>query len=74
MIRIGASAVIGFLLLVLQAMIVMKLNGYQAIMFTSSVGILSVWLLNAVLSFCILTQLKPWYDKHMNNAAEPEAD
>jgi hypothetical protein len=74
MIRIGASIVLGCLLLMLQSSIVMKLNGYENIMFLSSIGLLSVWLLNAVFSFSILTQIKPWITKRFGQAAEPEAE
>jgi len=65
LLRTGISLVAGFVLLFIQALLVMKINGYSTIQFTAPMGILTVWLTNCVFVFCLLTQIKPWVAKRL---------
>lgn len=60
MIRFAASTVLGFVLLYVQSLIVMKLNGYTSIQFTNLYYLALVWIVDFFIVFSILTQLKPW--------------
>lgn len=60
MFRFAASTVLGFVLLYVQSLIVMKLNGYTSIHFSNLYDLAVVWVIDFFIVFGILTQLKPW--------------
>jgi uncharacterized membrane protein len=60
MIRIAASALLGTLLVFVQAWIVMKLNGYSGIAFNNLLHLCLVWTIDFFLSLCMITQALPW--------------
>jgi uncharacterized membrane protein len=60
MIRLAASALLGTLLVFIQAWIVMKLNGYSGIEFNNLVHLGLVWTIDFFLSLSVITQMLPW--------------
>lgn len=62
MIRCAISAVVGFILIFIESMIVMKLKGYQSIEFGGIAPFINVWAMNFFFVFAILTQVTNWYE------------
>ncbi|WP_318502485.1 hypothetical protein [Bacillus sp. T3] len=62
MIRCAVSAVVGFILIFIESMIVMKLKGYETIEFGGIAPFMNVWAMNFVFVFAILTQVINWYE------------
>ena len=62
MIRCAVSAVVGFILIFIECMIVMKLKGYQTIEFGGIAPFINVWAMNFFFVFAILTQVINWYE------------
>lgn len=62
MIRCAISAVVGFILIFIECMIVMKFKGYQTIEFGGIAPFINVWAMNFFFVFAILTQVINWYE------------
>ncbi|HEX7056070.1 MAG TPA: hypothetical protein VF260_02570 [Bacilli bacterium] len=60
MVRTAASAVLGFLLIIVQSIIVMKMDHYTSIQFTSPQHMLTIWIINFFLAYSVLTQITIW--------------
>ncbi len=65
MIRMAAAGVLGFILIFIESMIVMKLKGYVTIDFGGLVPFINVWAMNFFLVFAILTQVTNWYENRV---------
>jgi hypothetical protein len=63
MIRMAVAGVLGFILVFIESMIVMKLKGYHGIEFGGIAPFVNVWAMNFFLVFTILTQLTNWYQE-----------
>jgi hypothetical protein len=61
MIRMAVASVLGFVLIVIESMIVIKIKGYHGIEFGGIAPFVSVWAMNFFLVFSILTQVTNWY-------------
>lgn len=61
MIRAAVAGVMGFILVFIESMIVMKLKGYSTIEFGGIAPFINVWAMNFFLVFAILTQITNWY-------------
>lgn len=61
MIRAAVAGVMGFILVFIESMIVMKLKGYTTIEFGGIAPFINVWAMNFFLVFAILTQITNWY-------------
>lgn len=66
MIRMTLAGVIGFILIFLESLIVMKLKGYETIEFGGMAPFINVWAMNFFLVFAILTQITYWYENKFN--------
>ncbi|AGK53950.1 hypothetical protein [Bacillus sp. 1NLA3E] len=66
MIRIVVASVIGFILIFIESMIVMKLKGYETIEYGGLAPFLNIWAMNFFFVFAILTQLTNWYENKKN--------
>lgn len=73
MIRAAVAGVLGFILVFIESMIVMKLKGYSTIEFGGIAPFINVWAMNFFLVFAILTQVTNWYlDKSVREKTEEE--
>jgi hypothetical protein len=63
MIRAAVSGVVGFMLVFIESMIVMKLKGYSTIEFGGMAPFINVWAMNFFFVFAILTQVTNWYQE-----------
>ncbi|MBD8071223.1 hypothetical protein [Bacillus sp. PS06] len=63
MLRFSISFIMGFVLIVLESMIVMKLKGYSGIDLSNIQLMVGVYAMNFFLVFCILTDVKRWLEK-----------
>jgi len=61
MLRAAVSGVVGFILIFIESMIVMKLKGYETIEFGGITPFINVWAMNFFFVFAILTQATNWY-------------
>jgi hypothetical protein len=61
MLRAAISGVIGFVLLFIESMIVMKLKGLETIEFGTMSQFINVWAMNFFFVFAILTQVTDWF-------------
>lgn len=61
MIRAAIAGVVGFVLIFIESMIVMKLNGLETIEFGGLAPFINVWAMNFFFVFAILTQITNWY-------------
>jgi hypothetical protein len=61
MIRAAIAGVVGFVLIFIESMIVMKLKGLETIEFGGLAPFINVWAMNFFLVFAILTQVTNWY-------------
>lgn len=61
MIRMAVASVLGFILIFIESMIVIKLKGYHSIDFGGLAPFFNVWAMNFFLVYCILTQITNWY-------------
>jgi hypothetical protein len=61
MIRASVAGVIGFILIFIESMIVMKIKGLVTIEFGGIVPFINVWAMNFFFVFAILTQATNWY-------------
>lgn len=62
MIKASVAGVVGFVLIFVESMIVMKLKGYSTIEFGGLAPFVNVWAMNFFFVFAILTQLTGWYE------------
>ncbi|HLO12138.1 MAG TPA: hypothetical protein VK190_07895 [Pseudoneobacillus sp.] len=62
MIRAAVSGVVGFILVFIESIIVMKFKGFQTIEFGGIAPFVNVWAMNFFFVFAILTQMTYWYD------------
>lgn len=63
MIRAAVAGVMGFILIFIESLIVMKLKGYSTIEFGGIAPFINVWAMNFFLVFAILTQITNWYQE-----------
>jgi hypothetical protein len=61
MLRAAIAGVVGFVLVFIESMIVMKLKGYVTIEFGGIVPFINVWAMNFFFVFAIMTQVTNWY-------------
>ncbi|MFZ7942976.1 MULTISPECIES: hypothetical protein [Bacillaceae] len=61
MFRAAIAGVVGFILIFIESMIVMKLKGFATIEFGGMAPFINVWAMNFFFVFAILTQLTNWY-------------
>jgi hypothetical protein len=62
MLRAAVAGVLGFILVFIESMIVMKLKGYYTIEFGGIAPFVNVWAMNFFFAFAILTQITNWYE------------
>lgn len=74
MIRMTAAGVGGFILVFVEAYIVLLLKGYHTIDFGGISPFVSVWAMNFFLLFSILTHLKFWFDEREATREEASSD
>ncbi|WP_147534656.1 hypothetical protein [Bacillus marasmi] len=72
MIRMAIAAVVGFILIFIESMIVMELKGYQTIEFGGIAPFINVWAMNFFLVFAIVTQITNWYEQREDAKGEQE--
>ncbi|NMD70412.1 hypothetical protein HHO41_08905 [Bacillus sp. DNRA2] len=72
MIRMAIAGVVGFVLIFVESIIVMKLKGYQTIEFGGIAPFINVWAMNFFLVFAIVTQITNWYENREETRAEEE--
>jgi hypothetical protein len=73
MIRAAVAGVMGFILIFIESMIVMKLKGYSTIEFGGIAPFINVWAMNFFFVFAILTQITHWYeDRTIGDKTEEE--
>lgn len=63
MIRMTVAGVGGFVLVFVEAYIVMLLKGYNTFEFGGMSPFISIWAMNFFLLFSIFTQVKFWYEE-----------
>lgn len=61
MIRAAVAGVVGFFLIFIESMIVIKVRGFETIEFGGLAPFVNVWAMNFFLVFAILTQVTNWY-------------
>lgn len=61
MLRAAIAGVVGFVLVFIESIIVMKLKGYVTIEFGGIAPFINVWAMNFFFVFAILTQVTNWY-------------
>ncbi|MEH7095359.1 hypothetical protein [Neobacillus vireti] len=64
MVKAAVAGVIGFVLIFIESMIVMKLKGYETIEYGGIAPFINVWAMNFFFVYAILTQLTNWYVNH----------
>ncbi|MEH7335035.1 hypothetical protein V7161_20615 [Neobacillus drentensis] len=62
MIRAAIAGVVGFILIFVESLIIMKLKGYETIEFGGLTPFINVWAMNFFVVFAILTQVTNWFD------------
>lgn len=67
MVRIGAAFILGFVLIIVESMIVIKLKNYSGIDLGNINLLVSVWAMNFFLVFAILTDIKIRLDNRSRN-------
>ncbi|MEH7440264.1 hypothetical protein V7182_22715 [Neobacillus drentensis] len=72
MIRAAVAGVVGFILIFIESMIVMKLKGYETIEFGGLAPFINVWAMNFFFVFAILTQVTNWYENKVNVESEEQ--
>ncbi|MEH7299772.1 hypothetical protein [Neobacillus drentensis] len=72
MIRAAVAGVVGFVLIFIESMIVMKLKGYETIEFGGLAPFINVWAMNFFFVFAILTQVTNWYENKVNVESEEQ--
>jgi hypothetical protein len=68
MLKAAVAGAIGFVLIFIESMIVMKLKGYETIVYGGIAPFINVWAMNFFFVYAILTQVTNWYEnKHELN-------
>lgn len=62
MVRIGVSAVVGFILIYFESVVAMQLKGGGPIVFDGIQSFVYVWGMNFFLVFAMLTQIVNWFE------------
>jgi hypothetical protein len=65
MLRIGLSGVLGFILMYVESLIVMKLKGTATIEFGEIAPFMSIWAMNFFFVFAILTHAGAWFQNRV---------
>ncbi|MBB6446943.1 hypothetical protein [Bacillus benzoevorans] len=65
MIRMTVAGIGGFVLVFIEAYIVIMLKGYETLDFGGISPFVGVWSMNFFLLFSIFTQIKPWVKEKM---------
>jgi hypothetical protein len=63
MLKATVAGVFGFVLIFIESMIVMKLKGYETIVYGGIAPFINVWAMNFFFVYAILTQVTNWYEK-----------
>ncbi|WP_413303329.1 hypothetical protein AA0X95_25870 [Bacillus sp. 1P10SD] len=66
MVRAAVAGIVGFVLIFIESMIVIKLKGYETIEFGGIAPFINVWAMNFFFVFAILTQVTNWYENRVN--------
>ncbi|MDQ1147615.1 hypothetical protein QE429_004442 [Bacillus sp. SORGH_AS 510] len=66
MVRAAVAGIVGFVLIFVESMIVIKVKGYETIEFGGIAPFINVWAMNFFFVFAILTQLTNWYENKVN--------
>ena len=61
MIRTALAGIIGFVVIFVESMIVMKIKGYSTVEYGGIAPFINIWAMNFFFVFAILTQLTNWY-------------
>jgi len=62
--RAGSALLLGLGLILVEAFIVMEIKNYDTIKLGTNGQFITVWLINSLLAFAILTDIKNWLTKH----------
>ncbi|MDN3018267.1 hypothetical protein PH210_18985 [Paenibacillus sp. BSR1-1] len=62
MIRAAIAGVVGFILIFVESLLIMKLKGYETIEFGGLTPFINVWAMNFFVVFAILTQVTNWFE------------
>ncbi|NRD77909.1 hypothetical protein HPT25_10995 [Bacillus sp. BRMEA1] len=61
MVRAVIASVLGFILIVVESMIVIALKGSGTVVFNGIAPFVSIWAMNFFFAYAILTQITNWY-------------
>ncbi|PLR76566.1 hypothetical protein CU633_14535 [Bacillus sp. V3-13] len=70
MFRLAIASILGFVLFMVETMIVMELKNYHTIDYGGPGPFMSVWAMNIFFVFAILTQIKIWYFNQRRSQSE----
>lgn len=70
--RAGTALLLGLGLILIEAYIVMVMKDYSAVRLGTISQFLTVWVINALLVFAILTDIKQWLSKRGNTELQHE--
>ncbi|KEF36672.1 hypothetical protein M670_04089 [Schinkia azotoformans MEV2011] len=70
--RAGAALLLGLGLILVEAYIVMVIKDYSAVRLGTIGQFLTVWIINSLLAFAILTDIKQWLSKRDNTDLQHE--
>jgi antibiotic biosynthesis monooxygenase (ABM) superfamily enzyme len=70
LLRFAISLIMGFVLIVVEAMIVMKLKNYTAIDLSNIQQMVGVYAMNFFLVFAILTDVKRWLENQEESTTQ----
>ncbi|PLR79743.1 hypothetical protein CVD25_17700 [Bacillus canaveralius] len=70
MLRLAVASILGFVLFMIETMIVMELKNYHTIDYGGLGPFTSVWAMNIFFVFAILTQIKIWYYNQRQRQSE----
>ena len=62
MLKAAVAGVIGFVLIFIESMIVMKLKDYETIQYGGITPFINVWAMNFFFVYAILSQVTKWYE------------
>ena len=62
MLKAAVAGILGFVLIFIESMIVMKLKGYETIEYGGITPFINVWAMNFFFVYAILTQVTNWYE------------
>jgi hypothetical protein len=62
MLKAAVAGVLGFILIFIESMIVMKLKGYETIEYGGIAPFINVWAMNFFFVYAIVTQVTRWYE------------